>query len=70
MTAINEFMRDLRRRRKMNQEDMAATLKWVQSKVCKIEKGKQQPTFADLEAVSKTFGVSMRKLINLRWKSS
>ena len=59
-----ERIRDLRKQKKMTQEQLAAEFKTESSVICKIEKGKQPISIDYAVDIATYFGVSIDYLIN------
>ncbi len=63
---LPERMRELRKERRLRQEDIAAALKMSLSAYCRYEQGKREPTASVLESIADYYNVSVDYLLGRR----
>ncbi len=63
---LSERMKELRKERRLRQEDIAAALKLSLSAYCRYEQGKREPTASVLESIADHYNVSVDYLLGRR----
>lgn len=66
MLPSHEFLRHIREKRGLSQDALAEKCGWPQSRVSRIENGKQKLSADDLDTVAAAFGISVAEFQRLR----